>query len=52
MGNIASSTVTGSSQSQLSFLDHPSNQEASPEGQTALRSLSNVCPIRRNYKTS
>ena len=34
------------------FLDHPSNQEASPEGQTALYSLSNMHPIKRNYKTS
>jgi len=34
------------------LLDQPSNQEASAEGQTALRSLINVRPIKRNYKTS
>ena len=34
------------------LFDHPSNQEVSPEGLTVLRSLSNVRPIKRNYKNS
>ena len=51
--SVASSAITGSSHSQLTTsLITPSNLEVSPEGQTALHSLSNVHPIKRNYKTS
>ena len=32
------------------FFEHPSNQKSSPEGQTALHSLSNMCPIKRTTR--
>ena len=52
MENVASSTTTASSQSQLNFLDYPSNQEVSPWSQAVLHNVSNVRSTTRNCKTS